>query len=187
MKPIVGAWGGGDSLLVFAWMIVAQLLPSVSWMGNILDGAPLSDRIFCFEVERAKVDRVISLAIHPVKNHSYEALLLYVPAANVYFDCAITELNSREVRESIAAQPHSVFSSVLETSQATVKNGQDFPVGQGGKIGLNTFLLANYFGSKRKSGERDERQINKITSIHSFPFSRSAMALGRRRSPPGAV
>jgi hypothetical protein len=59
-----------------------------------LDGAHPSGRVFRFEVERAKVDCIISLAIHPVKNHAYEALPLYVLAAHLYFNCAIAELNS---------------------------------------------------------------------------------------------
>jgi hypothetical protein len=38
MKPIVGVWGGVDSLLVFAWMFVAQLLRGISWTDKFSDG-----------------------------------------------------------------------------------------------------------------------------------------------------
>src|SRR5262245_56544619 len=140
-------------------------------MRDVLDGVDTSGRVFSLEVERAKVDRVISLFIQPMKGDAYEALPLNVLALDVKFDGAVGELNTFQVRDAVAgsfAQPDAFL--VVDGAQAAVEDLQALTFGKRGQIRLYGFLLTEGAGNRRESHCTGERRNYKITSIHRFPF-----------------
>src|SRR5438093_13601879 len=82
-------------------MLGPQLLPRVGRVGDVLDGADASCRVFRPEVERAEVDRVIGHAIEPVKSQADEALLRDVLASDIKLNRAVGKLNPFQVGHSV--------------------------------------------------------------------------------------
>src|SRR5215475_3185612 len=171
VKPCVRVRRRAEGLLVFLRLFRSQLLPGVGWMRDVLDGVNASGRVFSLEVERAKVDRVISLFIQPVKDDAYEALPLNVLAPDVKLDGAIGEFESFQIREAVAgafAHPNAFL--VVDGAQAAVEDLQALTFGKRGQIRLYGFLLTENAGNRRESHCAGERRNYKITSIHRFPF-----------------
>jgi hypothetical protein len=143
-EPIVGVRHGTDGLLVTPWMLGPQLLPRVGRVGDVLDGADTSCRIFRPEVERAEVDRVIGRPIQPVKSQADKALLRDVLAPEIKLNRAVGELNPFEISDAVAGafvEMDTSLNFVAEAADVAVEELETFAFGELNQVRVDGLVL----------------------------------------------
>jgi hypothetical protein len=75
MKPSIPIGRWLNWLFKLAGFFLPQSLPRPLWLGDILDGVRLSLCISGAEIERAEIDRIVSLGVYDSESHANKTAL----------------------------------------------------------------------------------------------------------------